>query len=118
MMLPGDTDAVKGARLQKSAVRRAWGFARPYRAIIVIFLVTIFASALVELVPPFAFRAIIDKAAELGVRFIDSDDEIVKAAGLTVERDEHGLIGRGRPRGTASAMSNSMGTLSSIKFTG
>jgi ATP-binding cassette, subfamily B, bacterial len=62
MMLPGDTDAVKGAHLQRSAVRRAWGFARPYRAIIAIFLVSIFASALIELIPPFAFRAILDKA--------------------------------------------------------
>ncbi|MEY2444248.1 MAG: ATP-binding cassette, subfamily bacterial, partial [Ilumatobacteraceae bacterium] len=62
MMLGSDKNAIKGARLQRSAVRRAWGFARPYRTIIVVFLVTIFISALLELVPPFAFRAIIDDA--------------------------------------------------------
>jgi ATP-binding cassette subfamily B protein len=61
-MLPGDKDAVKGAHLQRSAVRRAWGFARPYRTIIIVFLVTIFVSAVLELVPPFAFRAILDDA--------------------------------------------------------
>ncbi|MEA3185817.1 MAG: ATP-binding cassette, subfamily bacterial, partial [Ilumatobacteraceae bacterium] len=62
MMLGSDKNAIKGARLQRSAVRRAWGFARPYRTIIIVFLVTIFVSALLELVPPFAFRAIIDDA--------------------------------------------------------
>jgi ATP-binding cassette subfamily B protein len=61
-MLPGDKDAVRGAHLQRSAVRRAWGFARPYRTIIIVFLVTIFVSAVLELVPPFAFRAILDDA--------------------------------------------------------
>ena len=62
MLLPGDKDAVKGAHLQRSAVRRAWGFARPYRTIITVFLVTILVSAVLELVPPFAFRSIIDDA--------------------------------------------------------
>jgi ATP-binding cassette subfamily B protein len=62
MLLPGDKDAVKGAHLQSSAVRRAWGFARPYRTIIIVFLVTILVSAVLELVPPFAFRAILNDA--------------------------------------------------------
>jgi len=43
-------------------VRRAWRFARPYRVIIFVFLLTIFVSALLELVPPFAFRSILDNA--------------------------------------------------------
>ncbi|MGZ4740731.1 MAG: ABC transporter transmembrane domain-containing protein, partial [Ilumatobacteraceae bacterium] len=62
MLLPGDKDAVKGAHIQGSAVRRAWGFARPYRAIIIFFLVTIVVSAVLELIPPFAFRSILDDA--------------------------------------------------------
>jgi ATP-binding cassette subfamily B protein len=61
-LLPGDNDALKGAKIKGSAVRRAWRFARPYRAIIILFLVTIFISALLELVPPFAFRSILDDA--------------------------------------------------------
>jgi ATP-binding cassette subfamily B protein len=61
-LLPGDNDAFKNKHLQGSAVRRAWRFARPYRTIIILFLVTIFISALLELVPPFAFRAILDDA--------------------------------------------------------
>jgi ATP-binding cassette subfamily B protein len=61
-LLPGDGEAVKESRLKGSAVRRAWQFARPYRAIIFLFLLTIFVSALLELVAPFAFRAILDDA--------------------------------------------------------
>ena len=61
-LLPGDNDALKGSKIKGSAVRRAWRFARPYRGIIILFLVTIFISALLELVPPFAFRAILDDA--------------------------------------------------------
>ena len=60
--MPGDAAAVKGKRLQRAALRRAWAFARPYRPIIVWFLVAILAAALLALVPPFAFRAIIDDA--------------------------------------------------------
>ncbi len=67
-LLPGDNAALKGARLKGSAVRRAWKFARPYRTIIIVFLLTIFASALLELVPPFAFRAILDDAIPKGDR--------------------------------------------------
>ncbi len=62
MMMPGDADAVKGVKLQRSSLRRAWHFAHPYRRTIVIFLVSIVASALIGLVPPFAFRRILDVA--------------------------------------------------------
>jgi ATP-binding cassette, subfamily B, bacterial len=62
MMMPGDSDAVKGKKLQRAALRRAWTFARPYRTIIIWFLLAIFVSALIALVPPFAFRSILDRA--------------------------------------------------------
>jgi ATP-binding cassette, subfamily B, bacterial len=60
--MPGDAAAVKGKRLQRVALRRAWAFARPYRATITWFLIAILMSALLALVPPFAFRSIIDTA--------------------------------------------------------
>jgi ATP-binding cassette subfamily B protein len=60
-LLPGD-EAMKGMHLHRGAVRRAWHFARPYRGIIIFFLVTILVSALLELIPPFAFRSILDDA--------------------------------------------------------
>src|SRR4029079_10234962 len=61
-LLPGDAEAIKGSHIEGSAVKRAWRFARQYRLIIALFLVTIFVSALLELVPPFAFRSILDNA--------------------------------------------------------
>jgi ATP-binding cassette, subfamily B, bacterial len=61
-LMPGDASAVKGKRLQRAALRRAWSFARPYRTIIIWFLIAILAAALLALVPPFAFRAILDTA--------------------------------------------------------
>ncbi|MDO8364212.1 MAG: ABC transporter ATP-binding protein, partial [Actinomycetota bacterium] len=62
MMMPGDAAAVKGKRLQRRSLGRAWQFARPYRRTIALFLGVIVLAALVELVPPFAFRTILDDA--------------------------------------------------------
>ncbi|MBM3799342.1 MAG: ABC transporter ATP-binding protein [Actinobacteria bacterium] len=67
-MMPGDASAVKGRRIERAALRRVWIFARPYRASITGFLVTILVGALVALVPPFVFRAIIDDAIPDGSR--------------------------------------------------
>ncbi len=68
MMLRGDAEAVKGKRLQGHTLRRAWRFARPYRRTIVLFLVSIVVAAVVELVPPFAFRRILDVGIPEGDR--------------------------------------------------
>jgi len=68
MMLPGDSKAVSGRRLQRSAVRRAWTFAHPYRSSIAGFLTAILLAASLALVPPFVFRAIIDDAIPRGDR--------------------------------------------------
>src|SRR6187431_769839 len=62
MMMPGDADAVKGKRFERSALRRAWDFAHPYRGTIVLFLIAILVAALLGLVPPFAFKYILDDA--------------------------------------------------------
>ena len=48
--------------------RRVWGFARPYRSMIVGFLGTITASSLLGVVPPLLFREIIDGAIARGDR--------------------------------------------------
>ena len=68
MMMPGDAKAVQGVRLQRSSLRRAWQFAHPYRRRIALFLGSILAAALIELVPPFAFRRILDVAIPAGDR--------------------------------------------------
>lgn len=53
---------MKGARLRRSTLRRAWQFARPYRFHIAGFLSAILVSALLGLVPPLLFRSILDTA--------------------------------------------------------
>jgi ATP-binding cassette subfamily B protein len=83
MMMPGDADAVKGKRLQGRSLRRAWQFAQPYRRTIWLFLATIVVSALIELVPPFAFRRILDVAIPTGnLRGINILAGLVVAAAL------------------------------------
>ena len=57
-----DADAVQGATLSRATVRRVWGFARPYRRTIALFLVAILIAALLALVPPLVVRAILDTA--------------------------------------------------------
>ncbi|MFM8826850.1 MAG: ABC transporter ATP-binding protein [Actinomycetota bacterium] len=61
-LLPGDASAVKGARLRRSTLSRAWQFARPYRFHIGGFLTAIRVSALLGLAPPLLFRSILDTA--------------------------------------------------------
>jgi ATP-binding cassette, subfamily B, bacterial len=61
-LMPSDGDAIKGKHVQRDSLRRAWQFALPYRGTIAWFLAAILVSALIALVPPFAFRAILDDA--------------------------------------------------------
>ena len=67
-LMPRDTDAVRGAHLADGTARRVWGFARPYRGIITVFLVSILIAALAALVPPLVVRAILDDAIPDGDR--------------------------------------------------
>src|SRR4051812_11904190 len=61
-MLPRDRTAIEGAKVDRSTMRRAWTFARPYRVAIFFFLVAIVADAMLALVPPLVFRSILDNA--------------------------------------------------------
>ena len=56
------------AQMNRALVRRVWGFARPYRRRLVLFLVTITAGALLALAPPLLFKQIIDDAIPAGDR--------------------------------------------------
>jgi ATP-binding cassette, subfamily B, bacterial len=60
MALGHDRSAVAGKQFDRQILRRAWVFATPYRSMIYGFLATIVFSALVALVPPFMFKAILD----------------------------------------------------------
>ncbi len=61
-MWPRDTSAVRGRSVDRHVLRRAWTFARPYRRTIALFLTAIVVAALLALVPPLVFRAILDHA--------------------------------------------------------
>jgi ATP-binding cassette subfamily B protein len=49
-------------RLAAGTVRRVWGFARPYRRALSVFLVTVVLDALVSVATPLLFRSLIDTA--------------------------------------------------------
>ncbi|MDZ7676844.1 MAG: ABC transporter ATP-binding protein [Acidimicrobiales bacterium] len=61
-MLPRYDADVAGASVDRSIVRRVWDHAQPYRGRIAGFLVAIVVAALLGLVPPLLFGAIIDDA--------------------------------------------------------
>ena len=61
-MMPRDSEAVKDVKLARDTAARVWTFARPYRATIVVFLVSIIVAALLALVPPLVVREILDHA--------------------------------------------------------
>ena len=58
-----DPDLTTGAAVDRSTVRRIWGFARRYRWKLVVFVATILAGAVVAILPPLVFRSIIDHHA-------------------------------------------------------
>ncbi|MEP6660711.1 MAG: ABC transporter ATP-binding protein [Acidimicrobiales bacterium] len=66
MALGSDRDAVAGRSVDRGVIRRAWGFARPYRGMVVGFLVTIVLDAVLGLAPALLFREIIDRAIPRG----------------------------------------------------
>lgn len=67
-MLGSDPADVAGATVGRGLMRRVWGFARPYRALIFGFLATIVGAAIIAVIPPLLFRAILDTAIPDGNR--------------------------------------------------
>ncbi|MFP5318802.1 MAG: ABC transporter ATP-binding protein [Acidimicrobiia bacterium] len=58
-----DPDFVAGAKLDRLVLRRVWAFARPYRTMLGGYVATILVSAVITILPPLVFRAIIDHHA-------------------------------------------------------
>ncbi len=57
---PRDRESMKGAQLDRESAARVWRFAKPYRGMVVGFLLTVIAQALLGLLPPLLFGRIID----------------------------------------------------------
>jgi ATP-binding cassette subfamily B protein len=82
-LLGADRSKLDGARFDGAVVRRVWRFARPYRWMLLAYVGTIVAQALVQLVPPLLFRGIIDSAIPQGPG--DGDRSLLHVlAGLAV----------------------------------
>ncbi|MGH9025206.1 MAG: ABC transporter ATP-binding protein [Acidimicrobiia bacterium] len=57
-----DSGALDGRRLERDVVRRVLRFARPYRALIIGFIIAVVIAAVVTAIPPLLFRALLDDA--------------------------------------------------------
>ena len=57
-----DPNLVRGRRVERALIRRVLGLARPYRALLIGFLVSVIAAAAVAVLPPLLFRALLDDA--------------------------------------------------------
>src|SRR5437763_9131368 len=57
-----DPDAVAGKRIDRALVRRVFRLARPYRRLLIGFLVTAIAASIVTAIPPLLFRSLLDTA--------------------------------------------------------
>jgi len=55
-------ETLRGRQLNRQTLRRALGYVRPYRAILIGFLVTVVLDAVVVAVPPLLLRSLLDKA--------------------------------------------------------
>ena len=61
-MMSQDSEAVKDAKLERSLVRRVGTYARPYKWMLIGFVLTILLGSLLGLAGPLLFRYIIDEA--------------------------------------------------------
>src|SRR6266436_2228258 len=57
-----DPDAVAGKRIDRALVRRVFRLARPYRRLLVGFLITAVVASIVVAIPPLLFRSLLDTA--------------------------------------------------------
>ncbi|MDQ1437938.1 MAG: ATP-binding cassette, subfamily bacterial [Acidimicrobiaceae bacterium] len=57
-----DPDELKKARLDRSLIRRAWRFARPYHRMLRFYSALIVLAALLGTIPPFIFKQLVDAA--------------------------------------------------------
>ena len=55
-------EELAGARINPRTLKRAWGFTRPYRLLLVLYLVTIVALSFVAVLPPLVIKRLIDVA--------------------------------------------------------
>src|SRR6266851_1295188 len=88
-----DPEELARAAIDPGTLRRAWGFARRYRARMLLYLATIIAAALIGIVPPLIFKELIDRA--IPNRDVGLVDLLFAAAvGLALFQTGLGLVNR------------------------
>ncbi len=58
--------SVKQSKVSRALVRRILGYARPYRALVILFLITLVLASLLSVAQPLLFRRIVDKGITVG----------------------------------------------------
>src|SRR5688572_16742901 len=75
---------VSGKRLQTGVIKRALGFARPYRGFIVAFLISTVVGSFFILVPPLLLKTLLDDILTSGGRYYRSAGALNMLAGAAV----------------------------------
>jgi ATP-binding cassette subfamily B protein len=58
--------SVKQSKVTRALVRRILGYAKPYRALVIMFLITLVVASLLSVAQPLLFRRIVDKGISVG----------------------------------------------------
>lgn len=85
--------SVAKQRVSRSTVRRIFGYARPYKVIIAIFLVTLVGASLLSVAQPLLFRRIVDDGISVGNASLVTWTAVA-IAGLAIADAALGLVSR------------------------
>ena len=81
--MSADTSDLAGRRIGRETRRRVWGFARPYRGLIVAFMATVVTATFLGLLPPLLIRQVFDVAiADGDGRYLNILFAVIVAAAL------------------------------------
>lgn len=85
--------SVSASALNRQLVRRILGYARPYRGLVIAFLVTLVIAALLSVAQPLLFRRIVDDGISVGNASLVTWTAIL-IAGIAIVDAGFGLVGR------------------------
>ncbi len=86
-------DELERARVNPATVRHAWGFARPYRRQLILYLCTIVAASVIAVAPALVFKRLIDVAIPSG-RMSEVNVLFLAAVGLALGETGVRLLNR------------------------
>jgi len=85
--------SVQSKKVSRSTVRRILGYARPYRVIVAIFLLTLVVTSLLSVAQPLLFRRIVDDGISVGNASLVTWTAVA-IAGLAIADAALGLVSR------------------------